>query len=336
VLSVHLACPLARFRTRHLFDSLSERQGWSGNVQLRAAALSDLKWWANFGETDAERALWIPPTTQVLHTDAADEDWGAWLNLSTPARGFFNARDRKEHITLKELMAVRMAVQSFGEQIQGQHVLHWEDNQAVVHIIRNLVSKAPAMMRELRLLQEVMAKYDVHLQSAYIRSADNPADGLTRWTDRSDWKLNPKLYELAAARWGRRPTIDRFATANNAQCEKFCSEHLCPGSSGCAWTMEWADEPLNWINPPWKMIARVLRTLRLSGAEAYLVVPDWPTQDWWPDLLELATDVVTINASPDNYMPGASGLAEPNKNQYWNALICKIGGAAEVPSSCVA
>ena len=74
VLSVHLACPLARYRTRALFDTLSERKGWSGSVRLNATALSDLRWWAAFGGKDAERALWIPPTTQQMHTDAADRD----------------------------------------------------------------------------------------------------------------------------------------------------------------------------------------------------------------------------------------------------------------------
>jgi hypothetical protein len=304
VLSVHLACPLARYRTRSLFDRLSTRNGWSGNVQLTNAALSDLRWWATFGAADTERALWIPPTTQVLHTDAADEDWGAWLNNTTPARGFFERNHRVQHITLKELIAVRMAITSYGERLRGHHVLHWEDNQAVVHIIRNMVSKSPRMMRELRLLQSELARLDVHLQSAYIRSAENPADSLTRWSDRSDWKLNPKLYELAVERWGRRPTIDRFATATNKQCERFCSQHLCPGTLGSAWTMEWNMEDLNWINSPWVDIPEVLRKLRLSGASAYLVVPDWPTQSWWPDLLELVSDSFSISPDRENFSRG--------------------------------
>jgi hypothetical protein len=114
VLSVHLACPLARYRTRALFDSLSERWDWSSNVKLSSAAISDLRWRAKFAEgPDTERAMWTPPTTRrTLHTDAADDDWGAWLNYVTPARSFFSATERRGHITLKELVAVRKSIQS--------------------------------------------------------------------------------------------------------------------------------------------------------------------------------------------------------------------------------
>ena len=119
----------------------------------------------------------------------------------------------------------------------------------MIHIIRNMTSKSQVMMRELRHLQKVLGQFDIRLQSKYIRSADNPADNLTRWQDRSDWKLNPELYEAAINAWERRPTIDRFATETNAQCARFCSLHLCPGSLGDAWTMSWASE-LNWIRPP--------------------------------------------------------------------------------------
>ena len=98
VLSVHLACPLARYRTRALFDSLSERWDWPSNVKLSSAAISDLRWWAKFAEgPDAEIAMWMPPTTDVLHTDAPNEDWGAWLNYVTSARGFFLATEHWGH-----------------------------------------------------------------------------------------------------------------------------------------------------------------------------------------------------------------------------------------------
>ena len=129
-----------------------------------------------------------------------------------------------------------MAITSFGERLRGQDMLHWEDNQAVVHIIRNMKSKSPAMMRELRLLQAELARLDVRLQTCYIRSAENPTDSLTRWSDRADRKLDPALFEAAVAHWGRRPTIDRFATSTNKQCARFNSQHLCPQPLGDAWT----------------------------------------------------------------------------------------------------
>ena len=148
------------------------------------------------------------------------------------------------------------------------------------------VSKAPAMMRELRRLQAALAKWDIHLQSHYIRSADNQADRLARWKrDRSDWKLNPVLFRSAVRRWGQMPTVDRFATPSNRQLSRFNSRFHSPGCEAVdAFTQQWNGE-LNWLNPPWDELSRVLQTLRESGAAAYLVVPEWPSQPWWPDLL---------------------------------------------------
>ena len=86
----------------------------------------------------------------------------------------------------------------------------------MIHIIRNMTSKSEVMMRELRHLQKVLGQFDVRLQSKYIRSADNPADNLIQWCDRSDWKLNPKLFKAAINAWECRPTIYRFAMETNA------------------------------------------------------------------------------------------------------------------------
>ena len=82
---------------------------------------------------------------------------------------------------------------------------------------------------------------------------------------------------------------------------------------------------LNWINLPWCDISRVLSKLRAESASAYLVVPDWPTQPWWPDLrLKMSTAMLKVEPQPDNFFPGKGGSAEPNKSPFWITLICKI------------
>jgi hypothetical protein len=54
-------------------------------------------------------------------------------------------------------------------------------------------------------------------------------------------------------------------------------------------------------------------------------VPDWPTQPWWPDLLEMSKAMLKIEPQPDNFFPGKGGSVEPMKSLFWtNTLICKI------------
>ena len=46
------------------------------------------------------------------------------------------------------------------------------------------------------------------------------------------------------------------------------------------------------------------------------MVPDWPTQPWWPDLLEMATEVLKVTPQNDNFFPGKGGSAEPMKSPF--------------------
>ena len=61
--------------------------------------------------------------TAVLHTDSSQYGWGGVLNSADEARGFWYGPDRDEHITWKELKAVRMAVESFLPHLRGRRVL---------------------------------------------------------------------------------------------------------------------------------------------------------------------------------------------------------------------
>ena len=71
-----------------------------------------------------------------MHCDASGlEGWGGVLNGLTPAQGFWRESQRALHITLKELKAVHITVETFVRELNGKRVLLWEDNQAVVAVL---------------------------------------------------------------------------------------------------------------------------------------------------------------------------------------------------------
>jgi hypothetical protein len=91
-------------------------------------------------------------------------------------------------------------------------------------------SRSPELMRELRKLFYICGLRNINLRPQYIRSHLNVLDDrLSRLRDHDDWKLNPKIFQEAATRWGT-PEVYRFATANNAQCERFNSRWGDPQS----------------------------------------------------------------------------------------------------------
>ena len=79
---------------------------------------------------------------------------------------------------------MRKGILAFADDLRGRSVRLWEDNQAVVHIIRNHTSKSPLLMAELRLLLALLDDLDIRLVPRYIKSELNVADEFSRLTDR--------------------------------------------------------------------------------------------------------------------------------------------------------
>ena len=89
-ISLRLALQQVRTYTRSLYDAMALKQSWSSDVKLSNQALKDLQFFADIDQSWNGLAIWKPPPTVELHTDASDHGWGAALNQVVPARGFFN------------------------------------------------------------------------------------------------------------------------------------------------------------------------------------------------------------------------------------------------------
>ena len=161
-----------------------------------------------------------------------------------------------QHITFKELKAVRMAVECFLQELRGRRVLLHEDNQAVVHILTSLTSRSPALMTELRKLWFLMDSNGISIRPRYIQSAANIwADRLSRELDDSDWQLHPRLFRHLQRRY--RHTVDRFASMANAQLPRYNSRWLDPGTEAvdCLRLPDsvWRSKN-NYFHPPWDLL----------------------------------------------------------------------------------
>ena len=95
------------------------------------------------------------------------------------------------------------------------HALH-EDNQAVVWILTNWVTRSPELMAELRKLWYVLDAYDIELRPTYIRSAANVvADFASRLAFSGDYVLAQARFLALQAAWGE-CTVDAFASPATA------------------------------------------------------------------------------------------------------------------------
>ena len=132
---LYLAIPAARFYLRELHNVVQSRTSWSGRVLVSKQLKRDLEWWREVPTRHNGSPIWKPVETAYLHCDSSSYGWGGVLNEVQEARGFWQGQDRLQHITWKELKAVRRTVESFLPHLRGRRVTLHEDNQAVIGVL---------------------------------------------------------------------------------------------------------------------------------------------------------------------------------------------------------
>eukprot|EP00873_Tetraselmis_striata_P019321 jgi/Tetstr1/439585/TSEL_028012.t1 len=202
----------------------------------------DLQWWTSVPIQSNGKPIHRPVESAYLHTDNSGYGWGGVLNGRLEARGFWSSADERQHITWKELKAVRLAVESFLPHLAGRNVLLHEDNHARVFW----------------------------------------ADRLRRHLDNDDWQLDPLMFAELESRFGPHPidrfasTLNTLLPRYNAAwlhptCEAEDSLHL-PDA-------DWRREN-NWCNAPWPLLPDLMQKLHQSGAAATVVAPQWEGKAW--------------------------------------------------------
>ena len=326
---LYLAIPAARFYLRELHTVVSTKTDWNGYVRVSRQLKRDLEWWRSVPSRHNGRSIFGPVETAYLHVDSSGYAWGAVLNDRLEAKGFWIPPDREEHITYKELKAVRLAILSFLPHVRGRRILLHEDNQAVVRMLTSLTSRSPALMTELRKFWYVVDTNNISVRPRYIRSAANIwADRLSRELEDSDWQLHPKLFRHLDKRY--RHTIDRFASEVNTQLPRYNSRWLDPRTEGvdclrltdAAWRRE-----NNWCHPPVELIDDLVLKLQRSGAPATVVVPLWPSKSWFQLLSEMASSVETYEAGPQLFLNPRAGPAGHGRAR-WSVAIFRLPARA--------
>eukprot|EP00873_Tetraselmis_striata_P022075 jgi/Tetstr1/442339/TSEL_030479.t1 len=206
-----------------MHDVLRTKDSWSGRVKMTRQLRRDLEWWVAVPNHNNGRSIYKPVETAYMHVDSSGYGWGAVLNETTEARGFWYDGGRELHITYKELKAVRYAVLTFLSEMRGRHAFLHEDNMGGVHVLANLTSRSPLLMTELRKLWFILDSNDISIRARYIKTTANiRADHLNREIDYDDGAFSLRHFNHLDNIW-KRHTIDRFATMENARLPRYNS-----------------------------------------------------------------------------------------------------------------
>ena len=74
--------------------------------------------------------------------------------------------------------------------------------------------------------------HDIRLTAVWIPRAQNEfADSLSKWVDKNDWRINPRVFQDLNARWGAFD-IDLFASFTNHVLPRYYSQCHTPDTAG--------------------------------------------------------------------------------------------------------
>ena len=123
------------------------------------------------------------------------------------------------------------------------------------------------------------------------------------------------------------PLIDLFASRINKQFEVYVSYHPDPYAKHIdAFTISWSNEQF-YCFPPFSCILKAVQKIILDKARGILVVPYWPTQTWYPALLQILEQPPTIFQPSAKLlqMPTQLDLCHPLHNKL-RLAICLVSG----------
>ena len=128
--------------------------------------------------------------------------------------------------------------------------------------------------------------------------------------------LRHDLFIALTEIWGE-VEIDLFASRINRQVSKYISLNKEPDCFAIdAFSVNWNQFSLCYTFPPFNLIGKVLQKCRNERANLLIIVPNWPTQYWYPLLKDLAVretnnpftlpvgkDIVTLPYKSDTVHP---------------------------------
>ena len=221
----------------------------------------------------------------------------------TPRLGPWSPHQKTLSIDLRELLAVQYGLLALEHLLVGLSVALFCNNTTTVAYLRHsggtFSSTLNDTAREMLLWAE---NHRVRLLPQFIMGSSNvTADALSRPNQviGSEWTLHQEVVDHLVHKWPA--VIDLFATFLTARLPVYFSPASDSRAAGTDALLQPWDNLQAYAFPPIAIIRRVLVKLRSSkNCELTLIAPFWPQREWFPDLLELLSDVpITLSSQKD-------------------------------------
>ena len=239
-----------------------------------------------------------PPKPQLtVTTDASKEGWGGHCLIQEETllfSGLWSPHERATcHINLLELRAIRLTLMKLKDSIRGLTVkVECDNTTAISYLNKQGGTLSQSLCKEALLLHEWIRTIKVSLIAVHRPGVCNElADYLSRnRPDPTEWSLAQHSYNYIVSRWGK-PQLDLFASPANHKAALWFSRLPHPGAAAVdAFNQSWTGWSV-YAFPPFNLILKTLLKIRADKVqEVIMVTPHWPKRQWFPLLLQMATE----------------------------------------------
>ena len=274
-------------------DKINALTSVNGNfdktMTISSHALVDVKWWLNNIDKSYGLIRQTPPEGQI-YSDASPLGWGAAFGNIT-RNGKWLPSELSYHINTCELLAAYFALNCFISDVKNKHIKLMIDNTTAVAVINHMGTSHSDDCNSIAIkLWSLCFQHNMWLTACHIPGKLNVvADKESRQFFKQDaeWMLNKDVLNKALLRLDFCPDIDLFASRLNRQFVKYCSLRPDPNAMIIdAFTVSWSNTKF-YCFPPFSCILLVLQKIQQDKAMGILVVPNWPTQPWFPILIKM-------------------------------------------------
>ena len=332
LISVMLALPLGQAHYRRLervktMALVKSGFNYEATCTLPPFVFPDLIWWSH-NIFDAQAPLRREFPSISVFSDASSFGWGSVV-LSHKAQGKFLLPELPWSINTKECLAIYYGVRSFLSVLENKHVLIRTDNTTAVAAVQKMGSSS-SHIRDMimRDLWALAVTHNMWFSVAHVRGVCNQAaDSQSRlFNDRTEWALPMVIFQKLQQIYPEMD-VDLFASYANHKLDKFVAWRHDPQAWAVdAFTFSWRQFVLPYIYAPFSLLMRIFQHIILDQVQTVLLLPTWPSQPWWPLLLNHLVDLPILLPQEVNvFLPWAPEKRHPLQHRL-NLFFAKVSG----------
>jgi hypothetical protein len=242
--------------------------------------------------------------------------------------------EEKQHINRQALLASFLGLKAFARERTHVHIRLRLDNTTAVSVINHMgTSHSHACNAIGKSIWEWCIDRHIWISAAYLPGKLNTTeDAESRNFDVSlEWMLDNAILGESLKTLNFEPEIDLLASRLNNQFPRYAAYKPDPNAEIIdAFTMQWGSLKF-YAFPPFSVIPLVLSKMRKENAEGIVVIPDWPTQSWYPKTMQmLQRPAVHLKARKILlHLPGEPNQVHPLHYKL-NLLVCVLLGRLKI------